>query len=246
MQQFKNGSHLNKIKMNNKHNEKQELKIATLNLCLGLKNKRLEVERLLMDINIKILCLQEVEVENNLDSKLLSLKDYQFELETNSIKSRTGIYIANDISYRRMFTLEGVDSNMVIIDVEGLESVKRIINVYRSFNPQNNVNARTKFIYQLSIIKNAMCNKCLVIGDFNLDYSRVNDVNYHNKLLFNDFEDALSEFELNQVVNCTTWSRLVGTVLKKSTLDHVYVKDQQQYHVVRMPLELVGSDLGFG
>ena len=70
-----------------------------------------------------------------------------------------------------------------------------------------------------------MCNKCLVIGDFNLDYSRVNDVNYHNKLLFNDFEDALSEFELNQVVNCTTWSRLVGTVLKKSTLDHVYVKD---------------------
>ena len=35
-------------------------------------------------------------------------------------------------------------------------SVKNIINVYRSFNPQGNVNARAKFGYQIEIIKNAM------------------------------------------------------------------------------------------
>ena len=49
------------------------------------------MEKLLVENNIKILCLQEVEVEKNLDIKLLSLKNFQFKLETNSVKSRTGI-----------------------------------------------------------------------------------------------------------------------------------------------------------
>ena len=61
--------------------KRKELKIATLNVCLGLKNKQIEVERLLVDNNIGILCLQEVEVENNLDPKLLSLKNFHFELD---------------------------------------------------------------------------------------------------------------------------------------------------------------------
>ena len=47
-----------------------------------------------------------------------------------------------------MKNLEGVDSHIVLIDIEGLKSVKRIVNVYRIFNPQNNVNARAKFIYK--------------------------------------------------------------------------------------------------
>ena len=51
------------------------------------------------------------------------------------------------------------------------------------------------------------------------------DDNYCNKLLFNDFEDALSGFNLIQVVNFNTWSRLVGTVLRSSILDHIYIKD---------------------
>ena len=56
----------------------------------------------------------------------------------------------------------------VVIDISGSNSVKRIINVYRSFNPQNNVNARTKFLYQLEIIKNTMIDECILLGDFNL------------------------------------------------------------------------------
>ena len=37
-----------------------------------------------------------------------------------------------------------------------------------------------------------MCANCLIVGDFNLDYSSIHDDNYHNKLLFNDFDDAYS------------------------------------------------------
>ena len=39
------------------------IKIATLNLCLGLKSKKLEVENILTENNIDILCLQEVEID---------------------------------------------------------------------------------------------------------------------------------------------------------------------------------------
>ena len=41
------------------------VKIATLNLCLGLKNKRLEVERLMINNNVDVMCLQEVVASNN-------------------------------------------------------------------------------------------------------------------------------------------------------------------------------------
>ena len=58
-----------------------------------------------------------------------------------------------------------------------------------------------------------------------MDYSWINDDNYCNKLLFTDFEDALSEYNLIQVVNFNTWSRLVGTVLRTSILDNNYIKD---------------------
>ena len=77
-----------------------EIKIETLNLCLGLKNKRIDVESLLINNDIKVLCLQEVEIEWGFDPETLKLKNFQFELETNSLKSRTAIYVSNSISYR--------------------------------------------------------------------------------------------------------------------------------------------------
>ena len=86
--------------------------------------QKLLVENGPVENNIKILCLQEVEVENNLDPKLLSLKNFQFELETNSVKSRTGIFIANEVPYRRRSNLEGKDSHKVIIDIEGKKRMK--------------------------------------------------------------------------------------------------------------------------
>ena len=113
----------------------------------------------------------------------------------------------------------------VIIDLEGRGEVSRIINLYRSFSPQNNISASYKFKYQLQLIKEARSERCLVLGDFNLDYSRVNDVNYANKNLFEDFDEILSPLEFVQVVNFVTWSRLVGTTLRSSVLDHVYIKD---------------------
>ena len=103
---------------------------------------KIDVENLLISNNIGILCLQEVEVESGFNPDLLSIQNYNFEIELNSVKARVGISVKNNVEYTRMRHLEGVDSHVVIIDFWNC-AIKRIINVFRSFNLQNNVNART-------------------------------------------------------------------------------------------------------
>ena len=82
-------------------------------------------------------------------------------------------------------------------------------------------NARMKFKYQLELIKNAMIDGCVILGDSNLDYAKVCDDNYCNKNMFSDFNDVLSEFFLIQLVYFETCSRLVGSVRRSSILDHI-------------------------
>ena len=103
----------------------------------------IDAKNLIFNNDIGILCLQEVEVESGFNSDLLSIKNFNFEMELNSVKSRVGVYASKSVEYTRMSHLEGVDSHIVIIDISNC-AIKRIINVYRSFNPQNNVNERTK------------------------------------------------------------------------------------------------------
>ena len=78
---------------------------------------------------------------------LLSFKDYQLEIDTNSEKSRTEIYINNRIECTRRLDLEGEDSLVVFVDITGT-AVLKIISTYRCFNPQNETSAREAFIYQ--------------------------------------------------------------------------------------------------
>ena len=106
-----------------------KIKISTLNLCLGLKNKKLEVSQLLNEHKIDVLCLQETEIECQFDQVLLSISGLELELETNNVKARTGIFVRNNIKYKRRRDLEGVDSNLVIVD---------IIKVYVAFVTRSN------------------------------------------------------------------------------------------------------------
>ena len=83
-----------------------ETRIGTLNLCLGLRNKKEEVRRMIQDNNIDILCMQETEIPKDFPIQMLTFKGYQFENENNNTKSRCGMYISNDISYVRRNDLE--------------------------------------------------------------------------------------------------------------------------------------------
>jgi exonuclease III len=74
------------------------LKIRTLNLCLGLSNKKDLVKNLLLKENIDILCLQETEIEKNVDHNLMSFPGYQYESDTYSIRSMVGCYITSSVT----------------------------------------------------------------------------------------------------------------------------------------------------
>ena len=49
-------------------------KIASLNLCLGLKNKKESVKRLIIENDIDIMCMQETEVPVDFPTDLLTFK----------------------------------------------------------------------------------------------------------------------------------------------------------------------------
>ena len=103
---------------------------------------------MLEENEIVVLCMQETEVLKDLNPRELFMSNYNLELEENSSKSRVGFYVSKSISYVRRKELEGVDSNIIIIDLDGDLDI-RLINVYRSFAPQNGVSPRQKFKYQL-------------------------------------------------------------------------------------------------
>ena len=70
-----------------------------------------------------------------------------------------------------------------------------------------------------------MIESSVINGDFNIDYSRIYDENYCNTNLFEDFDEVLSDYNIIQIVNFSTWSRMIGTVRKTSILDHIYIRD---------------------
>jgi hypothetical protein len=92
-----------------------------------------------------------VEIQPNYPNNLLTFRGYNIEFEKNDEKARVAIYINSTISYNRREDLEGIKNNLVIINFHGNRTV-RIINIYRSFNPQNNVNQRVNFQTQLNLI----------------------------------------------------------------------------------------------
>ena len=76
--------------------------------------------------------MQEVEILPNYPNDLLTFRGFNIEVEHNDEKARTAIYINSNISYTRRNDLEGLNNNLVIIDVHSTKTI-RIINIYRSF-----------------------------------------------------------------------------------------------------------------
>ena len=69
----------------------------------------------------------------------------------------------------------------------------------------------------------------MILGDFNLDYSHRNNVNYRYDNMFNDFDDVFDNLNLIQMVEFKTWSRVVNNVLRESIIDHIYVSDPTMF-----------------
>ena len=66
---------------------------------------------------------------------------------------------------------------------------------------------------------------CILLGDFNLNIGKKNDVNYTNVRYFDYFDDMLGDNNLVQIIEFPTWSHIVNNALLESIIDHIYGKD---------------------
>ena len=219
-----------------------EFKIASLNLCLGLKNKKDLVKRMIIDENIDILCMQETEIEINIDCSLLSFPSYKYESEINTTKSRVGCYVNSNLSYARRTDLEGFNSHLVILDIFGPREM-RIINVYRTFNPQNNTSALDFFKYQIELIKASFTDNSIILGDFNLDWSKKGLNSYQFNHYFDYMDENLSDLNIVQMVEFPTWSRAVNGTHRESILDHIYTPNPASVSNLHSITPLFGDHL---
>ena len=205
------------------------IKIATWNICLGLKRKKDYISDLITREGIDICCIQECELEKDYPDNYLTFKNYKLETETCVQKRRCCIYINNKIDYQRRQDLEDENNHLVILDIN-LKKKYRLINIYRTFAPQDNTSPSEKFAVQLDKIQNAIISAPnrvpLVIGDFNLDGLKLNDITYCHYPLFQKLTEKFDALNLTQLIKFATWSRLINGTLKTSTLDHVYTNDK--------------------
>ena len=128
------------------------MKIGSWNICLGLKGKKDYVKSVICEKGLDICCIQECEIKPDFPSNLLTFKDYNLEVESNSIKSRCCVYIRNMVNYKRRRDIEGEDNNIVVIEI-GDAKKNFIINLYRSFCKQNNIPLLDRFTTQLNLIQ---------------------------------------------------------------------------------------------
>ena len=84
---------------------------------------------------------------------------------------------------------------------------------------------------------------CILLGDFNLNYAKKNNVGYKYENFFNDFDEVLFNMNLIQLINFPMWSRIANNVLRESILDHVYVKNPTLVEGVRSIKPCFGDHL---
>ena len=82
-----------------------------------------------------------------------------------------------------------------------------------------------------------------MIGDFNLDDLQKFAINYPYHNLSKILYDTIDPQQLIQLINLPTWERLIGSTLKTSILDHVYVKDFEMMNNITSTRPIFGDHL---
>jgi hypothetical protein len=100
-----------------------------------LENKKDYTSSVINEHKIEICSLQEVILETDYPSEILSFKNYSIEVETNDYKAREAVCIKNGISRHE---LEGTNSNVIVIDLD-LNKKYRLINLYKSPKIRNEI-----------------------------------------------------------------------------------------------------------
>ena len=96
---------------------------------------------------------------------------------------------------------------------------------YRSFRPPGMLSPELFFSNQIAALTNALNDNCFIMGDFNLDATMGDRLDYNYKVPMKCLTEFALEKTLTQLVSFSTWSRIINGIKKESLLDHVYVRN---------------------
>jgi len=200
------------------------IRLATWNLCLGIAQKKDLLTDILKIKNIDILCLQETEILRE-NSDYYSINKFNLELSNCLPKSRSCIYINEKLKYERLTRFD--DSCFEIIVILFSEFV--LVSYYRTFKLPENFTHFSHFVRAMEIFDEILAtystSNILITGDFNLDYSKINDPAYSKNGYFDHLNAIFDPHGLIQLINEPTWHRFSENTLKESTLDHIYTNN---------------------
>jgi len=193
------------------------MKIATWNVCLGAFNKLNYIDEFIKNEKIDILFVQEAEKPKEMDKDLLTVKDYNLSFDSTKEKARIVCYWRMGIE-ARVVTATNIEAIALVMDQI------TVVGIYRPFKLIHHQNHHEYLQEMVNFLKRFEDDTNLVVmGDFNLDYSRRSDRSYNRINLYDAWDDFTTSQAMVQLVDKPTWNRIVQGQLKKSILDHVYV-----------------------
>ena len=100
----------------------------------------------------------------------------------------------------------------------------QVVGIYRQFKMINNRTQLESFKKQLNEITDFLQSNhdALIMGDFNLDFNKINVQNYVHRRLYDELIEITIAFDLTQLIKDITWSRVYQGEMRSSVLDHAY------------------------
>jgi len=203
------------------------MKIISQNFCLGLPNKIDMAIKWITHHKPNVFIIQEAEITHSTNQNLLEIKNYQFTstLNENKPKARLAIYTLSEDNFK----IECCTNSETIHISSSRED---IFAVYRPFKTLLTTSEYINII--ISFIKSRISSnkEIIIVGDFNLDYSRRNDPNYSNFSALQAWLTYMDEINLAQRIHNITWERVVNNKTISSILDHSYTSNDEYQSTV--------------
>lgn len=184
------------------------MKITSINVCLGIKNKIETLRQSNEIIESDIVIVQDAEINKDDSEFSTSLKNFKQYRSRNEPKSRLCVYVKQNLKHSIKYS-----ENIELMKVEVGEM--QIFGLYRPFKIANNqtyagyLTEIVDWIKQNSVIGKPM----VIIGDLNLDYNHRSNPNYSNHKLLQEWLQFTDSLSLKQTVKENTWARVInGTV----------------------------------
>jgi hypothetical protein len=81
----------------------------------------------------------------------------------------------------------------------------------------------------------------LILGDLNLDYEKRRENSYQHRKMYDEWLEAITAFDLIQILKEPTWERIYNNNVRTSILDHVYVDDMSAVETITVENQLISD-----